>query len=270
MKKQVKVLLGFLCFFFVCVFAFSAFKMFGIIRDYDEASGQHSDLRNQYVSEGVQNNAAYQQGGQPAASENSPITVDFASLLQQNGDVEGWLYCADTVINYVVAKGEDNDKYLRSFLDGSYNTGGTLFVDWMCGDDFSGKNTIIYGHNMRDGSMFATLLKYDNQEFFDAHPYMYLNTPSQDYRIDIFAGFVTDASSDVYTIGFTSDEYFAQHVEKMRSMSNFRSGVEVSPEDRIVTLSTCSYVYDDARYVVIGKLVPIGGGLRPAAPTPAG
>ena len=265
MKKQVKVLLGFLCFFFICVFAYSGYRMYDILHGYSAASKQNDGLRNQFVSVGApQQNAA--QDPVQKELELSPISVDFDALLEQNKDVEGWLYSEDTTINYVVVKGKDNDYYLRRFLDGTHSTAGTLFIDYLCYDDFSGKNTIIYGHNMHDGSMFASILSYEKQEYYDEHPVLYLNTPTQDYKIEVFSGFVTDASSDVYTIGFVNDEYYTEYLAKMRSLSNFRSDVEVTAEDRIITLSTCSYVFNNARYVVMGKLVPLDSPIESTAP----
>ena len=268
MKKQVKVLLGFLCFLFVCVFAYSGYQMLSILHGYKEDSDQYDELRSQYVSTAGTpslNDVAYQNSGTQASLESSPISVDFDSLRAQNDDVAAWLYCEGTVINYVVVHGDDNDYYLHRFMDGRANAGGTLFVDWMCGANFSGRNTVIYGHNMNDGSMFASLLKYAKQEYYDEHPVMYLNTPDQDYRIELFAGYVTSATSDVYTIGFSSDEYYMDYLNKMVSQSNFRSDVTLTAEDKIVTLSTCAYDFTNARYVVQGKLVPIGDS-SPAQP----
>lgn len=260
LKKQVKILIGFLCFFFVCVFAYSGFRLFGILHDYSSAKKQHSGLSNQYVTAATANPGGVQyQNGSGVNTETSPISVDFDALLAQNPDVKAWLYSEGTTINYVVAQSSDNDYYLRRFLDGTYSTGGTLFIDWMCGGDFSSRNTVIYGHNMHDGSMFASLLSYQNDGYYEEHPVLYLNTPKQDYKIEVFAGFVTPATSDAYSIGFSSDEYYQSFLDKMCAQSDFQTDVEVTSEDRIVTLSTCSYVYSDARYVVMGKLVPIGG-----------
>lgn len=256
MKKSTKTLLTVVCIILVCVFAFSAYKLISTLHGYKVADNMYSSLNNRYVT----GKSANDGNSDPNSDmETSPISVDFDELLQQSSDVVGWLYSADTPINYPVVRGEDNDYYLHRFLDGSYNPSGTLFVEVLCEGDFSGKNTIIYGHNMNDGSMFASLVKYRdaNQEYYDEHPVMYLNTPEQNYRIDIFAGYITDADSSTYTIGFGTDEAFEAYIENVRAQSLFEAPVEVSSEDRIVTLSTCSYEYTDARCVIQGKLVPI-------------
>ena len=170
----------------------------------------------------------------------------------------GWIYSPGTTINYPVVRAEDNDYYLHRYLDGSTNAGGIPFMDCQCPRDFSGANSIVYGHHMNDGSMFASLSNYREDGYYQAHPVMYLNTPTQNYRIDVFSGYVTDADSDTYTLSFGDADSYLAYLNSMRLQSDFAADVEISAEDRILTLSTCSYEYWDARYVVQGKLVPIG------------
>jgi len=195
--------------------------------------------------------------GSDEPADRSPISIDFGALAQRSDDVIGWLYLPETAINYPVVQGYDNDYYLDHFLDGSPNVGGSLFADYTCPDDFSGQNTIIYGHNMRDGSMFALVDDYSEQEFYDAHPVMYLNTPQQNYRVDFFAGFTTDPESFVYVTAFATEGDFAAYLNTVRLYSDFASPVEVSGTDRIITLSTCTYSAEDVRFVLFGKLAEI-------------
>ena len=147
---------------------------------------------------------------------------------------------------------------LERFLDGSHIAGGTLFADYICPSDFSGQNTIIYGHNMKDGSMFALIDDYGDQSFFDQHPVMYLNTPTQNYRVDIFSCFTTDPESFVYRTAFASDEDYAAFLCALLGSSEVDCGVEPTTDDRIVTLSTCTYTGEDVRFVVCGRLSEIG------------
>ena len=265
MKKSVKVLLILVCMIFIGVFAFSGYKLYTIVHDYKVSEKMYNGLSGQYVSAtggtgstGRKTTAPGQtESGEPGEAETSPITVDFETLLGECEDVRGWIYSEGTVINYPVVKGEDNIFYLHRFIDGEYNPGGTPFIEYLCNGDFSGKNTVVYGHHMNDGSMFASLSEYRKEGYYDEHPVMYLNTPSQNYRVDVFAGYVTDADSDTYTIGFQSEESYEEFLEKMQSQSDFKTGVKLSTEDKIITLSTCSYEFYDARYVIQGKLVPI-------------
>ena len=254
MKKPIKILLSVLFVIFACVFVFSGYKLYTILHGYKVAENLYDGISSKYVTTAE---AKEEQTDPLKDEEKSPISVDFPSMLEQNPDVAGWLFSADTAINYPVAIGEDNFFYLHRLIDGSYNSSGTLFIDCLCERDFSGKNTLIYGHHMNDGSMFASIRDYSSQEYYDAHPKMYLNTPDQNYRVELFAGYITDADSDTYTIGFPSGEAYLEYLNKMRSQSEFKSDVELTADDRIVTLSTCTYEYYDARYVVQGKLVPI-------------
>ena len=186
-------------------------------------------------------------------SEPDYITVDFAALQAKYPDVVGWLYCANTGLNYPIVQTaeEGGEYYLYRDIDGSSNKNGTVFLDWRCSSTFTSQNNLVYGHNMKTGRMFAPIVKYRDQSFYDAHPYMYLYTPDQLYKVNLFAGMVTPGDSTVYNYSLTSD-----YIKECISSSTFKSSVG-TPTGNILTLSTCAYDYDNARYVVMGELVPI-------------
>ncbi len=263
MKKGLRVFLILLCLVFAGVFGYSAYRLYDIIHTYRVSEKMYNQLSGQYVStepaEPIASDTATDSASAEAAVqiERSPIQVNFNMLQEQNKQVIGWIYGPDTVINYPVAQGTDNDYYLYNFIDGTYTGTGTPFLDYLCAGDFSGKNSVVYGHHMNDGSMFAALTDYRKEGYYEEHPVLYLNTPTQNYRIDVFAGYVTDSDSPSYTFHFYSDEAFLQFVQDAKLQSNFKTEVEVSAEDRVITLSTCSYEYYDARYVIQGKLVPV-------------
>jgi sortase B len=195
--------------------------------------------------------------------ERAPISVDFAVLQAQNPDIVGWIYSEGTVINYPILQGVDNQQYLRRLYDGTKSTLGSIFLDFRNLADFSDLNSLIYGHNIRSGQMFASLSSYREQEYYEEHPVMWLLTPDADYRIDLIAGMVVPSDSEVYEI-YSYPEELEAGLEYVLSHSTFDAG-EVDPDtvERIVTLSTCSYDYNDARYVVIGSLQEV------ARPEPA-
>jgi len=186
--------------------------------------------------------------------------IDFASLKEINEDVVGWLYLPNTVINYPVVQGEDNSYYLKRLVDGSYNANGSLFVDRQNQMDFSDDNTLIYGHHMDSGKMFATLVKYKRQEFYDEHPVIYFLTEEQNYKIEIFSGYVTTADSDSYLLTTGSREQTIDWMKEMFHNSDFYADVTIRPEDHIMTFSTCDYDFQDARYVVHGKMTVLEEG----------
>lgn len=161
------------------------------------------------------------------------------------------------MINYPVVQGSDNSYYLHRMLDGSYSAAAAFSWLTNAASDFSYDNSILYGHNMKNGSMFQSLLSYGKQEYYDEHPVMYLLTPEQNYAVKLVAGFVTSSTSWVYTIQFGSEESKMEYLEKAIASSTFTSSVTPTAEDRLLTLSTCSYDYDEPGHVVIGVLSPV-------------
>lgn len=190
--------------------------------------------------------------------EYPPITVDFESLLEKCSDIVGWIYCEDTPINYPIVRGKDNDYYLRRSYDGTPLQAGTIFMDASNMADFSDSNTIIYGHHMRNGSMFAVLDQWMEQEFYEEHPVMWLLTPGgRDYKIVLFSGYTTPAVSDTYVIYRGAGTQFDEYLSVCKEKSDFEADVELDREGQYVLLSTCVYVYTDARFVLHGMLVPV-------------
>ena len=241
-----KVLYYLLLAVLIGVFAFSAYKIGSYLVE-KHKSEQVTKAAEEFTT-------PVETDEEQTTKEPERISVDFDALRQQNGDVVAWLYGADTGLNYPVVQADDNDYYLYRLLDGSYNKNGTLFVDAACKADFSGRNTIIHGHHMRSGAMFGHLVEYKKQAFYDAHPYLYLMTPEQTYRVDLFAGVVVDYDAEIYQSNLSQS-----YLSWCMSHSRFTTDMAV-PSDtgqRILTLSTCSYEYDNARFVVLGVLTPV-------------
>lgn len=197
---------------------------------------------------------------QPAEVEqNAPSqgSMVFTYLETINQDVVAWITADGLPIDLPIVQGDDNDYYLTHLFDHQINRLGTLFVDVNNQGDFSDKNTAVYGHNMNDGSMFASLMNYQSQEFFESFPEMDLYTPTSDYKIELFAGMVHDGAEPFIRFSFHDDFDFLSYVDYLKQNSTFDSPVSVEPEDQIITLSTCTPdYYNNKRYVVYGRLVP--------------
>lgn len=213
---------------------------------YYQADKTYGDLQSRFVN-----------GADRTPGETAPISVDFEALLQENPDIIGWLYSENTPINYPVVQAEDNDYYLRRDLHGEYLRTGTLFADYRCSAVGTGQNHIIYGHNMKNASMFGTLLNYTEQDYYEEHPVLYYLTPDSDYKIELFSGFTANANSDIYRTEIGDTEAFEAFLQEITAKSTFTSAVTVNGDDHIVMLSTCSYEFNNARYVVFGKLTPL-------------
>lgn len=196
--------------------------------------------------------------GAPAAEDEPPITVDFARLREDNPQVVGWLYCEGTVIDYPVTQGSDNDFYLHHSYTGAEDQSGAIFVDAQCSPGFADYNSIVYGHSMNDGSMFGGLEAWEDQAYYEAHPVMWLLTPEADYKVTLFSGYTTSAYSDTYTIFRGPGSDLSAYIESCAAQSDFSASSEPSGDGRYLVLSTCAYDFDEARYVLHGRLEKVG------------
>lgn len=184
---------------------------------------------------------------------NWPI-VDFEALQAINPDVVAWIYIEGTTINYPVVRGTDNSYYLYRLVDGTVNGAGSIFMDYRSESGLSDRHTVFYGHHMQNGSMFQPITQYKDQAFYDDHPVALIMTPTGNYTLEFFAGYVTDMNSQAWKLEFASDEEFALWLEETAARSVFTGSTEPTAQDRVVTLSTCTYEYDDARFVLVGVL----------------
>ncbi len=183
--------------------------------------------------------------------------INFKALQAVNSDVIGWIYSPDTAINYPVVQGDDNTYYLKHLADGTENRNGCPFLDVQNRPDFTDDNSIIYGHHMQNGTMFAGISWYEDQSYYDEHPVMYLMTPSAAYRIELFSGYITTMDSSAYMQNFGSIRKHTDWLKDVSGRSDFRANLEISAYDRVITLSTCAYRFENARYVLHGKLVKL-------------
>lgn len=191
---------------------------------------------------------------QPKAEEQSgPVSVmDFARLRELNPDTVAWITFDDGVIDYPIVQGDNNKFYLTHLFNREYGKAGTIFIDVTNAADFSDKNTLIFGHHMNNGSMFANVEKYQTQEYYEQYPTMELYTPQGDGTVEWFAGYAISAHR--LPTNFETEEDFLAHVDKAKEKSHFKTDVEVGPQDRIVTLVTCTYGWEDARYILLGVI----------------
>ena len=231
-------------------------------KSYDDTAEQFTALATgaEDAAGGTDGAEAGERGSAPGSvgTETAPIRVDFDGLRAVNGDIVGWIYCQDTPINYPVVRGEDNEFYLHHGFDGADSNSGAIFMEVQNRPGFADANTVIYGHHMKNGSMFAALAEYADQTFYEEHPVMWLLTPEQDYKIIVFSGYTASAGSDTYQIFEGASGEFDEYLETVRGRSDFTADMEPDGAAKYVLLSTCAYDFEDARYVIHGMLVPAG------------
>lgn len=246
MKKILQNLIIIGCLFAFCFFTY---KIYNYNKEEDKQKGLNDSLIKAAVKETKQEDSENEDNGKIKL----PINVDFEVLKSQNKDIIAWLYSQDTPINYPIVQANDNDYYLRRLIDGTYNQAGTLFIDYRNSSDFNDYKTIVYGHNMKNDTMFGTLINYKNQEYYNEHKEMYLFTENKKFKVKLVAGYTTSSESDIYTAPIarnTNEELLQNAINK----STFKSEVEVTEQDKILVLSTCSYDFKNARYILLGVL----------------
>ncbi len=188
--------------------------------------------------------------------------VDFADLQENtNGDIYAWIHIPDTKIDYpVLQHPTDNSYYLNHNLDGSRGYPGCIYTEDYNKKDFTDPNTVLYGHNMKNGTMFAGLHKYGDSEYLEEHPYIYIYTEEGLLAYEIFAAYQSGDEHILYAHdGFEDRKVYGKYLEEilnMRSMGSvLKEGAEVTEDSRIITLSTCISGKPDNRFLVQGVLL---------------
>lgn len=259
MKRKLPLIL--LCILFLGVAAFFGIRMALQWQEYHAGEQTYQQLA-QYV---------YTQPPQPEIPEQTPQNlsssanttaqdntqwpvVDFEALQAAGKDVVAWIYIEGTTINYPVVQGSNNNYYLNRLADGTVNSAGSIFMDYRNNCDLTDRNTILYGHHMKNGTMFQPITRYKNQSFYEDHPVCLILTPQGNYRVEIFAGYVTNMNTQAWKLEFGSDLEYEAWLQEAVSQSLFHSPVVPTAQDRVVTFSTCTYEYSDARFVLVGVL----------------
>lgn len=174
-------------------------------------------------------------------SEYDCIEVDSEKLLQENTDYIGWIYVPKTKISYPVVKSSNNQDYLHSNFYRQYSFPGTIFLDTRCNGDIMKDHTILYGHNMTDGSMFAGLKKFYNQKYVEEHSFFWFITPEQNFLYKIFSVCQSNPSDEVqFGIPHTDETHFLKDMELLKNRSVIKTEINVEEGDRVMTLSTCN------------------------------
>ena len=261
MKKIIRSIL-FLIFLFV--FAFSAWQLWKICAGYKAGKESYNKLE-QYVSfaepedfsANVISPTTAPAEDSTAATELPDISVwplvDFVQLSEVNPDIVGWIYIEGTNINYPVVQGTDNDYYLKHLFDGTYNSSGCIFLDYRCSADFSDRRSIIYGHHMNNKTMFGGLMSYKDQSFYEEHSTALLVTPTAYYRVQFFSGYVSDNWSNAWDLDLDDTNYTAW-LKGILEKSCFNTNYVPNLDDNIITLSTCTYEFSNAKFLLHGYI----------------
>lgn len=193
----------------------------------------------------------------PSTSYDCPI--DFESLWEINEDVYAWITIPGTIIDYPILQHEtDNTYYLNYTIDGMEGYPGCIYTENINAKDFSDNNTVIYGHNMRNGTMFTDLHKFRDAEFFSENDIVYIYTPQKQFTYKIFAAYLYDDRHLMNSFDFSDQEIYADYLSELQAMDsediNIRKEIQVTDADKIITLITCIREQTEKRVYVQAML----------------
>ncbi len=253
------------------VFLYSAYQIAAYLYDNYKSESTYDKIREEYEKQLVIEKEASLPTDQSSNNPNTPVTPNipntpslsgkrlmmdrYNSLLEVNKDVVGWISVPNTVIDYPVVQAKDNDFYLRRNIHGERATAGTIFMDYRSNARADSEHIILYGHHMRNGSMFKDLVKYKEEDFFLNQTNIRFNTLYEEIEWEVFSVYVADADFNYRQTEFFSGEKYLEFLEKLQNKSIYNKVIELTENDQLLTLSTCTYEYDDARFVVHARRV---------------
>ncbi len=196
-------------------------------------------------------------------TEEKTVLPELAELYQQNSDLAGWIRIEDTDINYPVMHTPDNpDFYLKHDFDKEYSDYGCPYVQENCDVQLPSDNVIIYGHHMKNGSMFCDLEKFKSQDFWQEHKTFLFNTVTDRYEYEIVSVFKTFVYSDspeafkyYHFVNAQTPEDFSAFIDRCKELSLYDTGVSAEYGDKLITLSTCEYSRTNGRFIVVAKRI---------------
>ncbi|MFC5530557.1 class B sortase [Cohnella yongneupensis] len=273
------------------VFLFSSYKVYAYVSDNYESKKTYASIKELYYAPNADKavsadgntatgdkqtteNRSDSATTSVAGSDAFSVSPKFKPLLEVNDEIVGWLRIADTEVDYPVTQTDDNEYYLTHDVKKEENITGSIFMDYRNNIKGYNRNTILYSHSMKNGTMFGAVLRYESRWNFENKPIIEFDTLYGDEKWEIFSAYKTDTSFDYIRTDFKSDEDFQQYLDTVKAMSLHKSDVEVSASDQILTLSTCYHGLKNGRFVVHAKLIretkhplefdPVTGLWRPA------
>ena len=229
MKRMINNILLFICIFIFCI---STWKLYGYYRSYKKAKDTYSKIAKENVK----------------ISKNER-KIDFKKLKSQNQDIAGWIYIRGTTIDYPIVQGKDNEEYLHQDFNKKKSSSGTIFLDNNCKKDFTSDNNIIYGHHMKNGTMFAQLLKFREKSFLKKHNEIMIFTPDRTIHLKVISAYAQKAQNKI-PVTFANDKQKKAYIKKIESMSEQTIKTSRINDSHIYTFVTCSYEGEDNRTYV--------------------
>ncbi|HIT91235.1 MAG TPA: class B sortase [Candidatus Merdenecus merdavium] len=241
----------------IVVFCYSGYQLITIFLEYKAGTDEYKGLTEFITAAAQEEHQDSEEQEVQEVTETDDYEVDFAGLQEVNPDVIGWIRMeAIDIINYPIVQGKDNDQYLHTTFQGAKNGAGAIFMEYTNKSDLTDQNTFIYGHNMKNESMFGSLKKFHDKATYNISPYIWIYTPTATYQYEIFSYHVAEVNTDSFVNQFEDDETFKQYLDMLQRLSEYDTGVAVDQEDKIITLSTCTND-TSTRFLVHAKLIHV-------------
>lgn len=259
-KKKKSISLLILLVVCVAVLGISIWQLATIFIEYKKGTDEYDKLQSYVSSEPAEDETGADtdeetesEDGTESDGETEQIErVAVSELKAQNSDTVGWIQIPGTQISYPLMHTSDDSYYLNHTFSKKLNSAGSIFMETQNSADFTDLHTIIYGHNMKNGSMFAGLKNYSSASYLVAHPKVYIDLEDGTHAYQIFSVYEAEADSDSYTIGFAPDETYEEYLKKIKERSLYDTSVSVTKEDSVITLSTCTK-HGEKRFLVHAK-----------------
>ena len=230
----------------ICIAIFCVFNIYEKISEYKKANNVYETI-NESVNDTI---------NKTEDKPSNSLLAKYNKLISDNEDYRFWLKMDNTNIDYPVVQSNDNAYYLDRDFNKNHLSSGSIFMDFRNNFD-SDKSVVIYGHNMRNDTMFGELDNFKRESFFKENNEFKIEYKDKTYTYKVFSVYIGDASENFLEVSFNSDNDYVDYLNKIKSKSLFKSDIEVSNKDKIVTLYTCSYEFDGARTVVNAKLMSV-------------
>lgn len=246
----------------IAIIGFSGYQLWDIHRNNAQESTMHDRLLTYRPTPQTSPQTTWQTSplfdvdDNPGSCAAPVANQSIIDLREKYPDVIGWLYIANTRIDYPFAQAHDNEYYLHRDLDRNRSTAGTIFMDYRNSNDFSDFNTIIYGHNMRNGSMFGTLENFNDLNFFNTNVTGTIFLANETFEIEFMAFAVIKPNDAViYNPNITTEADKIIFFDHIRNTARYYRDINITTNDRVITLSTCNYEFNNARMVLIGRIL---------------
>jgi len=235
---------------FAVIFCVCLYVLIRVVTDYKNGGDIYEKARSEFIVAETETAQIPSDGPQIPS-----ISIDFKGLKEVCPDAVGWLLIENTTISYPIVQGEDNKVYLHTTYDGHDNISGSIFIDSGQKTDLTEKNTIIYGNNMKNGTMFGDLTGYCNVSFYNEHKYVFIITESGILTYEVFSAYITDDLSAAYTKDFESPEDYVKFLNFTVENSWIAPDDPPADGDMVITLSTSTENAERERFVVHAKLI---------------